>query len=219
MSLPPLLFRGEDKLDDWRPVSLGDPADEAVCLREVASFPKGIFGCCNSPRAGFDCCCGVLCCGPCTWRNAMKLVDIDATFAAVATAVADFARGRHGDQTAFGAASGIAAAFWSGDVRQKLYTTLYPTKGNPERYCTSVLCHACCMPCAYAQEIDAVAVYYEGKDEKGKLRLIYGRTTDCLCMRLVFEDDPTALYDPGVSVPGAPTLFRKQLENGQMDRL
>ena len=186
MSLPPLIFSGEDKLEHWQPVSLGVNANE----RKPTGFPRGIFECFGSPLVGFDCCMGIVCCGPITWSNSVRLAGVDAQAAALATLVAAWSRDGHGNQSAIGQAAGCFAAFTSAEKRQELIRRLYPNVYF-EGYCTSLFYHVCCMGCAYAQEIDAVAAHVEAT--RG-IKLRYGPTTRCMCTQLMPADDPLAMY-------------------------
>lgn len=209
MSLPPLLFRGEGKLDHWQPVSLGvrsEPSEGGPPTR----FPRALCGCLDSPLTSLDCFCGVCCCcGPITWNNVMRLVNVDASAAASAALVSMYAKDNQGNQTALGQAAGCLAAFASADVRQQLIRTLYPSTYT-EGHCRSLCYHACCPVCVWAQEIDAVAAHLNATHG---VTLRYGPTTSCLCTQLVSVDNPYQTYVPpiGLVAPRNQQMMRPNL--------
>lgn len=133
------------------------------------TFRIGLFGCFNAADCGVECFCAHCFCGPCVWSNAMRSVGIEGTekvLAAVLVAgvTSDNTKDGRPANNLVSDAANIVAALGGAEIRRKLHMVLYATplqEGTLQTYCS----HACCRPCAYVQEVDAVMTY--AAEERG----------------------------------------------------
>lgn len=197
LDLPPLVFRGEEDLQDWRPVSLGGHADVGYTIEQgplegqkVTQWPSTLFGCFTTTDAGWNCFWAHCCCGQ-VWiyANAYALVGLGNEASAVATTrlLAQGLQNTENDAAkALGSVAGMVGNFQAGGLRYKLFRMLYDEPGTPATYTetgvTTCLAQTCCVPCAVVQEVDAIMVAV--RDKTGK-QLAYGPCCSRYCCEFV----------------------------------
>lgn len=211
MDLPPLFFDGRGLYAHPARVDYKVTSPLAGAGGQRNKFPTELLGCYTVNDAGLNCCVAHCCCGPCIWDTSMKLAGVEGSqMAAGATLFAQAAqnsanqaepgtaRASRGGAIA-GAASAVATWARAG-VRQNLMTRLYPERA-PEAYAWSLFIHACCAPCAWVQETNAVMVW--AYETKGTV-IRYGSVSNCGCAQ--FEG-------PGGLIPITPLTQWAPLNN------
>lgn len=162
------------------------------------TFPNPICGCLSIQDTGLNCFCAHCCCGPCIYDSAMRYAGIKGSgTAAVATVFAqNLPDSSDGGNAALKGAAQAAAAYARARVRQNLIAKFYP-EGASEGFVWSVFYHACCVSCAWCQEVDAVMVW--SQEVKGK-QIFYGSAQDCKCAQLV-DGNGRFVYQNQVTIP------------------
>ena len=188
MSLPPLVFKGDEPYNVWHPVRI---AYEISGGGERRVWPTEWYTCCfGMEEVGVACCCAHGCCQPCVWSSALKLLGIaEAEEAALSTLVAGGVP--QGEDNAAGSAVSFLAranaAVKGGAARTSLYNKLYGVSAYAPGQWTNNCLHFCCIPCVYCQETNAVIVY--AREHYGT-PITYGPVTSCTCCYLVDPTDP-----------------------------